>query len=414
MLRAQHQGLDSRDLMYVHAMLRQAYLVVKNNYYDPAFHGVNFDESYRRHDALLNSSESVNAGLRVIADFLGELQDSHTFFMPPLRTKWSTLDFSMAIIGEKCFVTRIRPGSDAEKKLHAGERILALDGLPIKRTYFNYVQYLVGMLSPMRYETVVVQSQDGRLRTVTIMNTLHKRKALLDTSRDGSDIWDLIRENEDTDERDRGRTFEIGDMLVWKMPSFIVDPDTVDSVFAKARKHKVLVLDLRGNAGGRSDVLKDMLANLFDHQVIMGTRVTKKGARVEIIKPKRNPFTDGLIVLIDSGSASAAEIFARVVQLEHRGRVIGDRSAGAVMEARLYDESVGADLKVFYKVSVTSANLLMSDGTSLEKVGVTPDELILPTQQDLASGRDPVLSRAAQLAGVELDPEAAGQLFPLN
>jgi hypothetical protein len=42
---------------------------------------------------------------------------------------------------------------------------------------------------------------------------------------------------------------------------------------------------------------------------------------------------------------------------------------------------------------------------------VTPDELLLPTREDLAAGRDPALSRAATLAGASLDPKAAGALF---
>jgi C-terminal processing protease CtpA/Prc len=127
-----------------------------------------------------------------------------------------------------------------------------------------------------------------------------------------------------------------------------------------------------------------------------------------------NTYKGKLVVLIDSRSASASELFARVVQLEKRGTVIGDRSAGAVMRARRFSYQAGTDKVIFYGASITDADLIMADGKSLEKVGVTPDELLLPTPADMATKRDPVLSRAAALLGIELSPEKAGAMFPLE
>ena len=125
-------------------------------------------------------------------------------------------------------------------------------------------------------------------------------------------------------------------------------------------------------------------------------------------------FTGKVVVLVDGESGSAAELFARVVQLEKRGTVIGDRSAGAVMRAREFPHTLGVDTIVPYGVSITDADIIMSDGKSLEHLGVTPDEIKVPTASDLAAGRDPVLAYAASLLGTSITADKAGTFFPLE
>ncbi len=86
------------------------------------------------------------------------------------------------------------------------------------------------------------------------------------------------------------------------------------------------------------------------------------------------------------------------------------------MEARQFPFSQGSafgtDLP--YGVSVTMADLKMVDGNSLEHRGVVPDEILLPTSEELAAGADPQMARALQLAGVSVSSAAAGQLFPMR
>jgi C-terminal processing protease CtpA/Prc len=67
-----------------------------------------------------------------------------------------------------------------------------------------------------------------------------------------------------------------------------------------------------------------------------------------------------------------------------------------------------------YFVNVTVEELVMSDGSRLEQVGVKPDVVALPAPPDLAAGRDPVLTRAAASFGFEIDPSKAAALWPVK
>jgi carboxyl-terminal processing protease len=203
--------------------------------------------------------------------------------------------------------------------------------------------------------------------------------------------------------------------MIWKMPEFDLSDQGVDDMMSKASKRKALILDLRGNPGGAVTTLQRLMGYFFDKDLKIADLKGRKELKPMMAKTRGDKVFKGqLVVLIDSQSASAAEIFSRVVQLEKRGTVIGDRSSGAVMRSRVYDHQVGTDTVVFYATSITDADVIMSDGQSVERVGVTPDELILPTAADLLAKRDPALSRAAALVGVKLEPEKAGALFPIE
>jgi carboxyl-terminal processing protease len=431
--------IDSLALEKAHAMLRQTYDEIRKNYYDPTFHGVDLDKTYEQYNARMDQSKTPNETFRVIAAFTNSLNDSHTFFMPPMRANPSTPGFAMEMIGDKCFITRIRPGTDAATKLHVGDQVLALNGFNVELAHFHDMVYFIQTLSPAPVEVLDLLSPTGEHRQETIQAKLRKGVKVLDLEEgDGSNFWKLVREEEEDYDRSKSRGYETGDTFIWRVPSFAVPFPDVDSAVGKAMKYKNLIIDLRGNSGGYEETLKAMLGHFFDHEVKLADVVTRVETKKEklghligrevkpadavvrtetkpvMINPRKPFYTGNVIVIVDHNSASSAELFPRVIQLEHRGKVIGDNSAGAVMEARQFGESTGTNYLTIYGLSITHANMLMTDGKSLENVGVIPDELLLPTAQDLAAGKDPVLSHAAALTGVKLDPVAAGKLFPFE
>lgn len=209
---------------------------------------------------------------------------------------------------------------------------------------------------------------------------------------------------------------KVSDVIIWNMPTFAFEPEQVDDLVNNHVKDgNSLVLDLRGNPGGYVVTLEKLAGYFFDQNVKIADLKGRKEMKPQQAKSKGNKaFKGKVIVLINSQSSSAAEIFARLMQIEKRGFVVGDRSAGAVMQSRSYGQKSGVNTVILYGISVTNADVIISDGKSLEKVGVIPDETLLPTGEDMAAGRDRVLARAVELAGGKISPEQAGRLFPIQ
>ena len=318
------------------------------------------------------------------------------------------------MVGDHCYVVAVKPESDAVAKgLKPGDEITSIDGRVPGRDNYWLIQYLYYALRPQPGMHLMVKDPAGQSRQVDVLAKIRSGKQIVDLT--SNEIWDVIREQQNEDRLHRHRYIESDDLLIWKMPEFDMTRDQVDNAIEKAKKRKNLILDLRGNQGGYEETLVRLIGNLIDHDVKVGDLKRRKETKPMLAKTRGGGgFSGKLVVLVDSRSGSAAELLARVVQLEKRGSVIGDRTGGAVMRSKTYPHEVGQDLVVFYAVSVTDADIIMSDGKSLEGVGVAPDELRLPTAADLAAQRDPVLAYAASLLGITISPDKAGGFFPIE
>jgi carboxyl-terminal processing protease len=409
---AQVNGNDRRMAIGMLGMTKDA---IKNNYYDPAFHGVDIDFVFEQAKERMKTAPTRDALMMIIAQTVLAFDDSHTTFFPPSRAADIDYGWRVAMVGDDCFVTRIKPKSDAEAKgLKIGDKLLAIDGFkPTRKNlwqmYYRYfsiaprAQVAMTLLSPgdEKPHTLEIQTKIEKSAGVITMQNLYEKLVV----KEG--VWDTGKTN---------RSIQFGnDLLVWKMEGFSTDEINIDSLIDKARNCKTLIVDLRDNGGGSVEILRRLTGYFFDKDIKLGDEKRRKETKPLIAKSRGGGvFKGNLIVLVNHSSASASELFSRIIQLEKRGKVIGDKTAGAVMESKFHPMGSGIGNSLWFGASVTMADLIMTDGQSLEKVGVTPDEIMLPTGRDLAGSQDPVLSYAAKLAGVELSPEKAGKLFPFE
>lgn len=385
---------------------------LKQSYYDPNFHGMDLEARFKLADLKMQTAESLGQLVGIVAQVLLELNDSHTRFAPPYNQNSVEYGWLMQAVGSECFVRSVEPGSDAEAKgLRVGDKVLSIDGRPMDRTTVRVAKYFYYRLRPQASMTLVIEKPDKRQEQVTI-NSRVTKKLRVQTLPDAMKAI----EAQEALARYIHRFHELSeDVLIWKMGRFDLDEGELKDHFKKVKKRKALILDLRGNGGGYVSTLERFSGYFFDSNLTIAELKGRKELKPQVVRSqKEKAFKGQLVVLIDAGSGSASEIFARLVQLHKRGIVIGDRSAGSVMQSRYHSLQIGNYHGMTFGVDITEADVIMTDGKSLEHVGVTPDELLLPTAQEMSAMLDPVLTRAAELVGLKLDPKRAGELFPID
>ncbi len=127
-----------------------------------------------------------------------------------------------------------------------------------------------------------------------------------------------------------------------------------------------VILDLRGNAGGRDDVL-DKIAGLFTTRKQLLIRLTgKKVIEETTCGAGPNAYQGPLAVIVGPQTASAAEILAFFLGESGRAYTVGEQSAGAVTGGVDYDLPGGGQL------TVAEYDIRTANGTRLEGNGFTP------------------------------------------
>ena len=131
------------------------------------------------------------------------------------------------------------------------------------------------------------------------------------------------------------------------------------------------ILDLRENPGGLLDQAIEVSDAFLDHGEIVSQRGREK---TDIERYYARPGDDAhglpLIVLVDAGSASAAEIVAGALQDDRRAIVMGERSFGKGSVQTLLPLSDDTALRL------TTARYYTPSGRSVQENGIQPDILV--------------------------------------
>ena len=151
------------------------------------------------------------------------------------------------------------------------------------------------------------------------------------------------------------------------------------------RGAEVLVLDLRGNGGGVMAEASEVLAVLAG-DAALGHSAGADGAVTPFPRGRRRRAWAGpLVVWVDEGTASAAELVAAALQDQGHALVVGGRTQGkGTVQSQIWLASpLGARVAA---VQVTTARMYRVDGRGLQQEGVRPDVVLrlaeLPTERE--------------------------------
>lgn len=153
---------------------------------------------------------------------------------------------------------------------------------------------------------------------------------------------------------------------------------------------KKIILDLRNNPGGVLQEAENIASWFLKKDQIM---VIVEGERKEEHRTKIDgKFSDfQIVVLINNGSASGAEILAAALR-DNRGAIlVGEKTfgKGSVQEPEVLSE--GSLLKI------TTAKWLTPKGQYISELGLEPDIVVKMTEEDFEEGRDPQLEKALEI-----------------
>jgi carboxyl-terminal processing protease len=355
----------------------------------PSFSGDRAADLQTMRDALTeyiarsDSPDGFTAAHALIRGMVHFVDEGHTYFLDPQQYRdyqsWSRGDNSYVGIGisvaakdSQPRIVEVYEGTPAQQAgLQPGDLLQSIDGQAVAGMALDEMTGLVRGPAGSSVQIVVQRGDDPTDLAYTVQRAeIHLQFV-----------------------KDRVVEDDIGYVQLRGFP----EPSVVDAIdqdistFQSEGVHG-LVLDLRGNSGGRIDVGTRLLSQFLPNGSSVYQEVDRGGQNSSHSTHGDSQYDLPLVVLVDGGTASMGEIFASAVQEHGAATLLGTNTAGSVAAAQVFPLPDGSGLQV------TVYEILSSDGKPLNKIGVAPDEVIPDNPAGATTGADdPVLDRAVEI-----------------
>ena len=159
---------------------------------------------------------------------------------------------------------------------------------------------------------------------------------------------------------------EIGYLAISEFKDMTVDQFTEAYAVLKGSGARALILDLRGNPGGLLDAAVSICRQILPEGLVVYTE-DKNGERVEYTCDGTRKIEMPMVVLVNSGSASASEVVTGAIKDYGVGTVMGTTTYGKGIVQKIIQLSDGSGIKL------TTSAYFTPKGNNIHGTGIEPD-----------------------------------------
>jgi carboxyl-terminal processing protease len=161
----------------------------------------------------------------------------------------------------------------------------------------------------------------------------------------------------------------------------------------KRQNVKGVVLDLRDNGGGYITAAQDVAGLWLKNKLVVSERTN--GKTTDELTSGDDPVLAGIptVVLVNGNTASASEIVSGALKDYGVATLIGEKTFGKGTVQKVLDLGAGTRLKV------TIARWYTPKGKNIDKAGITPNQTVKLSADDVDNSRDPQMDAAKKKLG---------------
>jgi len=368
-------------------VFEEAWRVMKNRYYDPKMHGVNWAAAKDTYETLLPNIADSEELHTVLMQMIGELNSSHTGVSgggPPaqdrVQTRYPGFEIEPDASGyyKVSHIYRKGPADHDYVKLDVGNFILAINGKDLKTTDNYWKEYNLAFGRKFEFAVNSKPQMDGSW-TISLEPLTAQAQGNLQYER-----W----VDEARAKVDKLTNGEIGYLHIRAMDAPSLQRFERDLLANQGKK--ALIIDERFNGGGGID--QELLEILNQRKQYQATR----GRDSVLIQRPVQAFFGPMVVLQNERSASDAEMFPEGFKTLGLGKVIGVPTMGAVIGTGSYRLMDGSQIRT------PGSGVFTASGRDLENYGVPPDVLVDNTPSDFLTGHDRQIEKAIEVLRSEM------------